>query len=219
MKRVLLTGGSRGLGKAIQNYLEACGGYSVTAPSRGEMNLGDTTSIEQYLSSNSDFDVVINNAGLNILSSVDAFSDEMLDQMLQVNLRAVMQILRKMVPGMKTRGYGRIVNVSSIWGVRSKENRSMYSLTKFGLNGITRALARELGPFGVLVNSVCPGYMNTEMTQQNVPEEDQRRICGEIPLRRFAEPRELAVLIEFLASDRNTYLTGQDVIADGGFLA
>lgn len=219
MKRVLLTGGSRGLGKAIQNYLEACGSYSVTAPSREEMDLGDTTSIEQYLSSNSDFDVVINNAGLNILSSVDAFSDEMLDQMLQVNLRAVMQILRKTVPGMKTRGYGRIVNVSSIWGVRSKENRSMYSLTKFGMNGITRALARELGPFGVLVNSVCPGYMNTEMTQQNVPEEDQRRICGEIPLRRFAEPQELAVLIEFLASDRNTYLTGQDVIADGGFLA
>ena len=219
MKQVLLTGGSRGLGKTIGEYLGKFGGYSITAPSREELDLEDASSIERYFVSRCDFDVVINNAGLNILSSVDAFSDEMLDQMLQVNLRAVMQILRKTVPGMKTRGYGRIVNISSIWGVRSKENRSMYSLTKFGLNGITRALARELGPFGVLVNSVCPGYMNTEMTQQNVPAEEQRRICGEIPLRRFAEPRELAVLIEFLASDRNTYLTGQEVIADGGFLA
>lgn len=219
MKRVLLTGGSRGLGKAMREYFEVCGGYSVAAPSREEMDLGDSASIEQYLASSSDFDVVINNAGLNILSAVDVVRDEALDQMIQVNLRAVMQIVRGTVPAMKSKGYGRIVNVSSVWGIRSKENRSMYSLTKFGINGITRALARELGPFGILVNSVCPGYMNTEMTRQNVKEEDQLKICGEIPLRRFAEPRELSVLIEFLASDRNTYLTGQEVIADGGFLA
>lgn len=219
MKRVLLTGGNRGLGKAVREYLEAYGGYSVATPSREEMDLGNAASIEQYLSSSYDFDVVINNAGINILSAIDAVDDEVLDKMIQVNLRAVMQILRKISPGMKAGGYGRIVNIGSIWGVRSKENRSMYSLTKFGLNGITRALARELGSFGILINSVCPGYMNTEMTRQNVSEEEQRKICSEIPLRRFAEPRELAVLIEFLASDRNTYVTGQEIIADGGFLA
>jgi len=120
---------------------------------------------------------------------------------------------------MKTRGGGRIVTFSSIWGMRSKEYRPLYSMTKFGVNGMTRALARELGPSGILLNCVAPGYVLTEMTAKNVPPDEQKRLCAEIPLRRMAQPSEIAKTVAFLLSADNTYITGQTIVIDGGFLA
>ena len=139
--------------------------------------------------------------------------------MFNINLIAPLKLIQKVSENMKINNYGKIVNISSIWGIRSKEYRTLYSATKFGLNGITKSLARELGNYNILVNSIAPGYVNTEMTKMNVSKEDQKIIKRNIPLQRFAEPEEIAQLVHFLVSDNNTYITGETITIDGGFLA
>lgn len=218
-KKVLITGASRGIGKAIYDTLAATGQYVILAPTRQEMNLDDPESIENYLQKHSGVNILINNAGINILKTIEEIDDDSLRQMLQVNVEAPLRLIRRVVPYMKAQTFGRIINISSIWGIRSKELRTLYSMTKSGLNGITKALARELGPYNILVNSVCPGYVNTELTRKNVPPSEQKLIKKTIPLGRFAETKEIALFVKFLISEENTYITGQSLIIDGGFLA
>ncbi len=218
-KTVLITGASRGIGKSIHDVLSGTGQYTILAPTRQEMCLDKPESIERYLQKVPGIDILINNAGINILEAVDEIDDNSLHQMISVNLEAPLRLIRKIVPHMKSRMLGRIVNISSIWGIQSKELRTLYSMTKFGLNGITKALSRELGGYNILVNSVCPGYVNTELTQKNVPPHEQEIIKKTIPLARFAEPEEIAKFIKFLISDENSYITGQVLVIDGGFLA
>jgi len=218
-KNVLITGASRGIGKAIKECLEKHDCYKVIAPTRAEMNLDDTSSIEKYFANKPNIDILINNAGINILKSIEAIDSSSLEAMLAVNLKSPLTLIKEVVPNMKKNKYGRIINISSIWGITSKESRTLYSMTKFGLNGITKSLSKELGADNILINSVCPGYVNTELTKQNVSEEDQLKIKKTIPLGRFAEPNEIAEFVEFLISDRNQYITGQALLIDGGFLA
>jgi 3-oxoacyl-[acyl-carrier protein] reductase len=118
---------------------------------------------------------------------------------------------------MMARRFGRIVNISSIWSIVSKKRRLTYSASKAGLNGMTRALAVELAPYNILINAVAPGYVNTELTRQNNSEQDIHAIKETIPLRRLAEPSEIAETVFFLCSERNTYITGQVITVDGGF--
>ena len=218
-KNILVTGGSRGIGKAIRIALE-CQGVNCIAPSRSELDISNLTSIEAFFSSlDVELDGLVNNAGINIVNPVEAINDADTEQMIKINLIAPLKLIQYAVKGMRNKQSGKIVNISSIWGVRSKEHRSLYSLTKFGLNGVTRSLARELGPDNILINSVAPGYVNTEMTNQNVPNEIQKEIAETIPLGRFANPDEIAKLVLFLLSDDNTYITGQTIVIDGGFLA
>ena len=119
---------------------------------------------------------------------------------------------------MKERKYGRILNISSIWSIVSKEKRSIYSASKSGLDGLTRTLALELAPFNILVNSVAPGYVNTGMIQQYNSKKELEKIKEIIPLNRFAEPDEIAELIKFLSSEKNSYITGQIIPIDGGYV-
>ncbi len=217
-KTVLLTGASKGIGKAIKELLEKSGKYYLLTPSRNDLNLRKLESIE-YFFNDQHIDVLINNAGINILNQIEEISQETIDSMFHVNLISPLILIQKTVPFMKKQHYGRIINISSIWGVRSKEFRTLYSATKFGLNGITKALSRELGEYNILVNSVCPGFVNTELTNKNISFSEQEEIKKNIPLKRFAEPSEIANLVEFLISDRNTYVTGQTIVIDGGFTA
>jgi NAD(P)-dependent dehydrogenase (short-subunit alcohol dehydrogenase family) len=219
MRKVLVTGGSRGIGHAVAAFLESCGGYEVLAPNRHQLDLADPQSVRAFLMSCPDVDALVNVAGINVLGRLHELDEAVVERMCQTNLFAPIQLIRGLVEGMRLRGGGRIVNFSSIFGVRSKEFRTLYSLTKFGITGVTRALARELGPDGILVNAVAPGYVDTEMTCKNVPPDERERLCGEIPLRRLAEPIEIAKLVRYLISEENTYLTGQTVVIDGGFLA
>lgn len=220
MKRtILVTGGSRGIGNSIAELLRADDSNEVIAPSRGELDLLDPQSISRFLAGAPDFDGLVNAAGINIIGRLETLDDATIDSMYSTNLLAPLKLIQGVVPGMRRRGGGRIVNFGSIWGVRSKEFRTLYSMTKFGLVGVTRALARELGPDHILVNTVAPGYVLTEMTRKNVPPEERERLCGEIPLRRMAEPVEIARLVRFLLSEENTYITGQNITIDGGFLA
>jgi len=216
---VLITGASKGIGKAIADLLREQPFYEVLTPSHHDLDLSSRESIRTFCQKNPNIDILINNAGINILGAVDILNDDDIDSMLGTNLIGPIALIRDIVPSMKKTNAGKIINISSIWGIRSKENRTLYSATKFALNGVTKALARELGEYNILVNSVCPGYVNTELTQKNVPPEEQMKIKATIPLGRFAEPNEIAKTVAFLISLDNSYITGQTLIIDGGFLA
>jgi len=218
-KNVLITGASRGIGKSIYLLLKN-NGFNCLVPTRNELDIGCYKSIEDYFENiDADIYALINCAGINILGSVDTIIDDDVNSMFNINLKAPLKIIQKVSRGMKKNYSGRIINISSIWGIRSKEYRTLYSATKFGLNGMTKALARELGEYNILINSIAPGYVNTEMTQKNVLQEEQKKIKENIPLKRFAEPEEIAKLVLFLISSDNTYITGETITIDGGFLA
>jgi len=119
---------------------------------------------------------------------------------------------------MKKLNYGRIINIASIWSVISKPGRSIYSATKAGLVGMTKAAAAELGDWGILVNSVSPGFTMTELTKKSLSGSEIKDLSAQIPLKRFALPEEISKLVLFLASDLNGYITGQNIVIDGGFV-
>ncbi|MBI5554649.1 MAG: SDR family oxidoreductase [Elusimicrobia bacterium] len=217
-KIALVTGASQGIGHAIAKRLRQ-EDLEVLTPSLEKMNLLSDISIDAYLAElKKPVDILINNAGINILGSGIEVSDETIKQMTQVNLLAPLRLARAIAPGMIERKYGRIVNISSIWSAITKPRRVTYSMTKAGLNGLTRTLAVELAPYNVLVNAVAPGYVNTELTKQNNSPADLEKIRNTIPLGRLAEPDEIAELVAFLCSAKNTYITGQVIVADGGFI-
>jgi len=216
-KRALITGGSRGIGHAIRTLFEE-NGAQVSAPERKELDLAVTGSVKNYLSKNQDFDIVVNCAGINILSSFEELSIEQMEQVFQTNFFGAVELLQGTVPGMRERSYGRIVNIESLYALISKEKRLSYAASKSALSALTRTLAVEYGKFNVLVNAVLPGYVLTEMTQKNLTPKDIEKICERIPLGRLADPEEIAKLVLFLCSDQNTYITGQLIVADGGFL-
>ena len=216
-KTVLITGGSKGIGKAVAEKF-ANNGYTVITPTRGEMDLASSESIASYFERNNvKVDCIINNAGINPLSPIELMRDYDFEEAININLKAPALIVRALVGCMKTQSFGRIVNISSIWGVVSKEKRTVYSITKNGLHGLTNTLAIELGAYNILVNTVCPGFTNTELTKKNISIDEARKLHENIPLARFAEPHEIASLIYFLGSEENTYITGQKIVIDGGY--
>lgn len=218
-KNILITGASKGIGKAIRDELISSN-FNCICPTREELDVNDKNSIENYFNKlNLDIHGLVNNAGINILGNIESLSDEKIQDMININLIAPLKLIKHVSENMKSNNYGKIVNLSSIWGIRSKEFRTLYSMTKFGINGMTKSLARELGEYNILINSIAPGYVNTEMTKKNVPIEEQIKIKENIPLKRFAEPNEIAKLVSFLLSENNSYITGQTIIIDGGFLA
>jgi NAD(P)-dependent dehydrogenase (short-subunit alcohol dehydrogenase family) len=217
MHKALITGTSRGIGKAIKELFEKKG-IQVFAPSRKEMDLMSNENIKKYVSSlNQDIDILVNNAGINDLAGLEEITNEKIQQMFQVNLTAQLQLIKFVAPTMKKNNYGRIVNISSIWCDFSKEKRMLYSIAKSGVKALTRSAAVELSEYNILVNAIAPGFVNTEMTSQNNTPEQIKTLAEMLPIKRIAEPEEIAQAVYFLASDKNTFITGQTIFADGGF--
>ena len=218
-KRVLVTGGSRGIGKSIVEIYRAKG-YEVDAPPRKDLDLSKDESIEAFLknikSSSRGYDIIVNDAGVNLINEIDKVVTNDLEEMIRVNLLAPIKLLRGLVPYMKEKEFGRIVNIGSIWGVVSKPGRSIYSATKHGIHGITMTLSLELAPYGILVNTVAPGQTMTELTMRNNPGRGIRKMEKDIPLGRLAQPTEIAKAVYWLGSEENTYITGQQIVVDGG---
>ncbi|EIQ00495.1 dehydrogenase of unknown specificity [Opitutaceae bacterium TAV1] len=218
-RTVFLTGGARGIGAAIKSELTACG-FNIIAPSRTELDLANPASIDAWLDANQSLtiDILINNAGINILATLSHLTNSGWQLMLQTNLNSSLRLTQALAPAMATRGWGRILNISTIFSLVTKERRAAYSMTKAALNALTRSAAIEFGPSGVLVNALAPGYVDTQLTRQNNPPEVLDTILATIPLRRMATPVELAKIAAFLVSENNSYITGQTIVADGGFI-
>ena len=221
MKKVLITGGSRGIGFETAKILNNSGEYDVYTPTRKELDLSDLSCVENFCRTHSEetFDVLINNAGINDIHNIDEITDSELSEMMNVNLIAPLMLIRGVVPNMKKQRYGRIVNIGSIWGLAGKSGRTVYSATKHGIHGITQTLAVELAPYNILINTVCPGFTMTELTKKNNDESAIKEIISQIPIGRMAEPEEQAKVICYLASSDNTYITGQQLAVDGGYTA
>jgi len=216
-KTVFISGATRGIGQAIYQKLKK-ENYKIIAPARQELNLSNNTSIDQYIKTHKDLkiDILINNAGINFPQWINELEDENLQQHIQINLISPIKLIRAFAPYMKKNKWGRIINVSSIFGIVARGKQTMYCATKHGINGVTKVLALELGPYNILVNSVCPGFTNTELIRRNSPEKN-KAIIKDIPLGRLAEPEEIAELVSFLISEKNTYINGAKIIIDGGF--
>lgn len=217
MPRVLLTGGSRGIGQAIKNRLSL--DYEVIAPTRDELDLADHDSVDRFIKNGCEFDILINNAGINIIKPTLEITASDIRLINSINLESPLLLAKACIPFMQNQKRGSIVNISSIWGVRSKEQRALYSSTKFALIGQTKALARELGEHNILVNAVCPGFTATELTLASLNKEQRDEMLKSVPLGRFADPKEIANIVAYLVSDENSYLTGQAIVIDGGFTA
>jgi NAD(P)-dependent dehydrogenase (short-subunit alcohol dehydrogenase family) len=216
-RTALITGTSRGIGAAIAKRFQE-EGATILAPSRDELDLFSAPSIDAFLDRLADpVDILVNNAGINFLSDIIHLDFQNLRDTIQINLIAPLHLIHRLSPSMKKRGYGRILNLSSIFGSVTKEKRVIYSATKSGLNGMTRTAAVELAPDGILVNAIAPGYVDTELTRQNNSEEQIQAICEAIPMHRLAQTAEIAEVAAFLCSARNSYITGQVIIVDGGF--
>ena len=231
-KKVLVTGGTRGIGFASATLLLQAG-YEVvvTGTSRqGQSPKGcaylacdfsDRSATENFAEKISDlkFSVLINNAGINKIGPLADYDLKDFERLQQVNITAPFLLCRALVPGMCSSHYGRIVNITSVFSVVSREGRSAYSASKFGLFGLTRALALEVAKENVLVNCLAPGFVDTELTCSVLGEKGIAEIKSKIPMRRLATPEEIAKVVVFLAGEENTYMTGQNIVVDGGFVS
>jgi 3-oxoacyl-[acyl-carrier protein] reductase len=162
-------------------------------------------------------DICVNNAGINIIKPYEKCSADEYQRLMSINLTAPFSITQQLIPGMKKRSFGRIVNIASIWSEISKPRRSLYTTSKTGLVGFTRSLAVENASSNILVNAVSPGFTRTEMTKESLSADEIKTLSEQIPIGRFAEPNEIAQTVLFLCSDLNTYITGQNIVVDGGF--
>jgi 3-oxoacyl-[acyl-carrier protein] reductase len=216
-RSVLVTGASRGIGAAVAKEFSSRG-WTVLSPSRRECDLRSADSVAAWLrAANLKVDTLVNNAGENNIQPVERMKVEDWNGTLAVNLTAPMLLSQAAAVHMRAQRWGRIVNVSSIFGLLSRAGRGSYAASKAGLLGLTRTTALEWGAENVLVNAVCPGYVETDLTRANNSPDQIRQLAAGLPLGRLGSPAEVAKAIYFLGSEENTFLTGQAIVVDGGF--
>jgi 3-oxoacyl-[acyl-carrier protein] reductase len=162
-------------------------------------------------------DILINNAGINKIALTGDVSMKDWDEVQQVNVRVPMLLCKTLAPQMAKRGFGRILNISSVFGVVSKSKRVSYSTSKSALNGLTRAVALDYAAHGVLVNALAPGFIDTDLTRKILSKKDIEHMVSLVPMGRLGTPEEIAASSLFLASPLNSFITGQVIVADGGF--
>ncbi|WP_030158679.1 SDR family NAD(P)-dependent oxidoreductase [Glycomyces sp. NRRL B-16210] len=225
----IVTGGAKGIGEAYVRALHAAGAQVVVADvlvDQGkalaaelgadfvELDVTDEAAWDRAVAATLDargtVDVLVNNAGIANAAPIEHFSLEKWNKVIAVNLTGTFLGCRAVVPAMKAAGRGSIVNVSSVEGLRGSVRLHGYTASKFAVRGLTKSLAVELGPDGVRVNSIHPGFILTDMTDRIDPE----RLI--IPLRRPGVPADLAGAVVFLAGDDSAYLTGTEIVVDGG---
>ncbi len=232
MKRVLITGASRGIGAACARVFAKSGygviinyNYSEEEALRLAEEIGaetiradvsDSAQVADMFKAAGKVDVLVNNAGISGFYMLDAMSDDEWNRMIGVNLSGVFYCTRAVLPQMLRRKSGAIVNVSSMWGICGASCEAAYSASKAGVIGLTKALAKEVGPSGIRVNCVAPGAIDTEMNKK-LGEEAIKELCEETPLGRLGSPEEVAAAILFLADDEG-FITGQVLSPNGGLI-
>lgn len=233
-KTAIITGGTRGIGRSIADLLSNNGCYTIitgTKPKNEsgvisknlcyfQVDFNKIKTVKIFLKKIVKFkniDILVNNAGINIIDPIDKINLADWRQVLNINLTGPLLLIKNVSLMMKKRKYGRILNVSSIFGLISKNNRGSYSTSKAGLIGLTRAAALDLAPYNILVNAICPGFTDTKLTRSTLSPKERKELSLKVPLKRFASVSEIATVAAFLCSDKNTYMTGQTLTVDGGF--
>lgn len=239
-KNAIVTGGSLGIGRAIvlglakaganvaMNYrrhdteakqavaeVEKLGqkGLAVQADVASFDNA--QTMVNQVVEQFGTIDILVNNAGINRDGVIWKMTEEMWDQVIATDLKGYFNYIRAVAPVMREKKYGRIINITSINGLRGKFGQSNYSAAKAGIIGLTKTVARELGRSKVTVNAVAPGLIETDMMAQ-APEEVKQRALNETVLDQLGQPEDVADVVAFLASDRAKHVTGEVIRVDGG---
>jgi len=234
-RTALVTGGSRGIGAAISKALHAAG-YSVAATYAGndeaaaafteetgiktyKWNVGDyeesKAGIAQVEADLGPVDVVVANAGITRDAPFHRMTPEQWQQVIDTNLTGVFNTIHPIWPGMRERGFGRVIVISSINGQKGQFGQVNYAATKAGDLGIVKSLAQEGAAKGITANAICPGYIGTDMVMA-VPEKVRESIIAQIPVGRLGEPEEIARCVTFLAADDAGFINGSTITANGG---
>ena len=234
-KVALVTGGTRGIGRAIVERLKSDGflvaaGYAgneeaakACAEELGVMivkgNVGDfedcSKAVRLVEAELGPIDVLVNNAGITRDAMLHRMTPQQWNEVIYVNLASVFNMCRHVIEGMRERGYGRIINISSINGQKGQMGQANYSAAKAGVIGFTKALALETAAKGITVNAVAPGYIDTEMVAA-VPQNVLEKIVGAIPVGRLGKAEEIAACVAFLAREDASFITGTTITANGG---
>jgi len=234
-KTALVTGGTRGIGRAIVERLKADGfkvaaGYAgneeaakTCAQELGVMivkgNVGQfddcARAVKEVEAELGPIDVLVNNAGITRDAMLHKMTPEQWNEVIYVNLASIFNMSRQVIEGMRARGFGRIINISSINGQKGQMGQTNYSAAKAGVIGFTKALAQETASKGITVNAIAPGYIDTEMVAA-VPQAVLDKIIGAIPVGRLGKAEEIAACVAFLARDDAGFITGATITANGG---
>jgi acetoacetyl-CoA reductase len=230
-----VTGGTRGIGLAIAQRLVSDGftvaaGYAgneeaaqACAKDLGVMvvkgNVGRyedcVRAVQEVEEKLGPIEVLVNNAGITRDAMLHKMTPDQWNEVIYVNLASIFNMSRQVIDGMRTRGFGRIINISSINGQKGQMGQTNYSAAKAGAIGFTKALALETANKGITVNAVAPGYIDTEMVAA-VPEAVMQKIVGAIPVGRLGKAEEIAACVAFLARDDSSFITGTTITANGG---
>ena len=231
-KVVLISGASRGIGAAIAMHLASLG-YKVIGTARSEFKFDkpsenliplklDITCRESIKDCAAKLkeqnllpDILINNAGITSDQLFLRMKDDEWDNVLATNLTGTFNLTKAFIKNMIKNRYGRIINISSISGLMGNPGQVNYSSAKAGLSGFTKSLAKEVGSRNITVNSVAPGFIETDMTSF-LDEDSKNTIIKDIPLNRLGSPEDVSELVAFLAGDESQYITGQTISIDGG---
>lgn len=243
-KTALITGGNKGLGREIAGVLARYGATPIIVSrhqdeleealreitqnleGKGAFIAGDLTDradVERIahaaLAVNGSIDILINNAGSNDPQLITDLKDETFDGLIELNLRAPAALVRAIAPSMMAKKWGRIINVSSIMASAPLEGRTVYAASKGALESVTRVWARELGTFGITVNCIVPGPFLTELPARVLTEEQKSFFTNHTVLKRWGKPSEIAGPVLMLVSEAGSYITGECLRIDGGYLS
>mgnify|MGYP004704876859 CR=1 FL=1 len=223
---ILVTGASKGIGRVIAEELKPYGNVYVTA--RNEESLKefngsgyfvcDLSNEEELIKlgdyvAEKEIDILVNNAGAYFYNGIEETELYKINHSLAVNLKAPIYLMHRTVPHMKQNKFGRIINIGSISGVMGEANASIYSATKAGLIGLSKATGLELAEYGITVNTINPGWVETELGKNSIEESEfsEEEILSCIPQKRFVTPQEIAGLVKYLISDEAKGITGQSI--------
>lgn len=221
---ILVTGASRGIGKAIAEELKNIGNVFVCARNEAALKelkvagycvcdlRSEKEKLAEFITVNK-IDVLVNNAGEYIYGEIEKMTSEQIESIFATNLQTPTYLISQAVPYMKEQKWGRIINIGSISGVMGEANASLYSATKAGLVGLTKALALELAQYEITVNTINPGWVDTDLGNQSIDDSEfsKDEIVECIPQRRFVKPEEIAKLTRYLISNDAKGITGQSI--------